>query len=67
MINSLAWLAGIALLNFMAATIYALVQDDEIVLTPLSFLMDLYLSIVVNSGWAIAGIDELRGTRMKWH
>ena len=63
----LAWLAGIALLNFMAATIYALVQDDEVVLTPLSFLMDLYLSIVVNSGWAIAGIDELRGTRMKWH
>jgi len=63
----LAWLGGIALLNFMAATVYALVQDDEIVLTPLSLLMDLYLSIVVNSGWAIAGIDELRGTRMKWH
>jgi len=61
------WLLGIALLNFMSAMVYALVQDDEIVLTPLSFLMDLYLSIVVNAGWAIAGIDELRGTRMKWH
>jgi poly-beta-1,6-N-acetyl-D-glucosamine synthase len=63
----LAWLAGIALLNFMAATIYALVQDDEVVLTPLSLLMDLYLSVVVNSGWAIAAIDEMRGTKMKWH
>jgi poly-beta-1,6-N-acetyl-D-glucosamine synthase len=63
----LAWLAGIALLNFMAATVYALVQDDEVVLTPLSLAMDLYLSVVVNAGWAIAGIDELRGTRMKWH
>jgi len=61
------WLVGIALLNFMSAVIYSLVQDDDVGLTPFSLLMDLYLSVVVNSGWAIAAIDEARGTRMKWH
>ena len=48
----------------MAATVYALVQEDDLLLTPLSLFMDLYLAVVVNSGWAI---DEARGTRMKWH
>jgi poly-beta-1,6-N-acetyl-D-glucosamine synthase len=61
------WLMAIALLNFMTATIYILVQEDDVALTPLSLLMDLYLSIVVNSAWAIAAIDEARGARMKWY
>ncbi|WP_445502508.1 glycosyltransferase family 2 protein [Microvirga sp. G4-2] len=63
----LTWLLGVGLLNLMTAIIYILVQEDDLALLPFSLLMDLYLSIVVNSGWAIAGIDEARGTRMKWH
>ena len=67
LIGVVTWLLAIALLNFMAATVYALVQEDDLALTPLSLFMDLYLTVVVNSGWAIAAIDEARGTRMKWH
>jgi hypothetical protein len=63
----LTWLLGLGLLNFMTAIIYILVQEDDLALVPFSFMMDLYLSILVNSAWAIAAIDEARGTRMKWH
>jgi biofilm PGA synthesis N-glycosyltransferase PgaC len=60
------WLLAFAVLNFMLATVLTLVQEDDIRLTPLSVLMDIYLSVVVNSAWVIAAIDEARGTRMKW-
>lgn len=63
----LTWLLGLGLLNFMAALIYILMQEDDLALAPFSFVMDLYLSILVNSAWVIAAIDEARGTRMKWH
>jgi cellulose synthase/poly-beta-1,6-N-acetylglucosamine synthase-like glycosyltransferase len=61
------WLAAVALLNLMAATVYLLVHEDDLWLSPLSLLMDLYVSVVVNSAWAIAAVDEARGARMKWH
>jgi cellulose synthase/poly-beta-1,6-N-acetylglucosamine synthase-like glycosyltransferase len=63
----ITWLAAVALLNFMAATVNILVQEDDLRLCPLSLLMDLYMSVVVNSAWAIAAVDEARGASMKWH
>lgn len=47
--------------------IYVVVQRDVFRLIPLAALMDLYLAYFVNAAWAIAAVDEIRGTRMKWH
>jgi poly-beta-1,6-N-acetyl-D-glucosamine synthase len=50
-----------------AVAIYVVVQRDVFRLIPLAALMDLYLAYFVNAAWAIAAVDEIRGTRMKWH
>jgi glycosyltransferase involved in cell wall biosynthesis len=63
----LLWLAAVTLLNVMTGIIFILAQDDDLALLPYSLLMDLYLCVLVNSAWAIAAVDEARGTRMKWH
>lgn len=60
-------LTTITLLNVMAAAIYVVVQRDDFRLIPLAALMDLYLAYFVNAAWVIAAVDEIRGTRMKWH
>ena len=63
----LMWLLAVTLLNFMTGIIFILAQEDDLALLPYSLLMDLYLCVLVNSAWAIAAVDEARGTRMKWH
>ncbi|MFC1459394.1 glycosyltransferase [Microvirga arabica] len=60
------WIGSVSLLNVMTATIYVLEQDDEIELLPFVPLLDIYQSLLVNSAWIVAAIDEVRGTRMKW-
>jgi biofilm PGA synthesis N-glycosyltransferase PgaC len=65
MLFIMGWVGSVALLNFMTAIIYILEQDDELILAPLVAILDLY-SLLVNSAWVIAGIDESRGTRMRW-
>ncbi|MFC7557182.1 glycosyltransferase [Pseudoroseomonas wenyumeiae] len=62
----IGWIGSVALLNVMTAVIYILEQDDDVTLAPLVPILDLYQSILVNSAWVIAGIDEVRGTRMRW-
>ncbi|KAA2211328.1 glycosyltransferase family 2 protein [Teichococcus oryzae] len=62
----IGWIGSVALLNIMTAMIYILEQDDDVSLAPLIPILDLYQSILVNSAWVIAGIDEARGTRMRW-
>jgi len=60
------WIGSVALLNVMTAMIYILEQDDEVTLVLLIPLLDLYQSILVNSAWVTAAVDEARGTRMRW-
>jgi len=62
----IGWIASVSLLNIMTAMIYILEQDDDVSLAPLIPVLDLYQSILVNSAWVIAGVDEARGTRMRW-
>jgi poly-beta-1,6-N-acetyl-D-glucosamine synthase len=62
-----AWIGSVGLLNIMTAMIYILEQDDELALIPLIPILDIYQSLLVNSAWVIAGVDEIRGTGMRWH
>jgi cellulose synthase/poly-beta-1,6-N-acetylglucosamine synthase-like glycosyltransferase len=59
-------IGAIGLLQILTATIMILAQDDELSLVPLAVVIDLYQSLLINSGWVIAIFDELRGTRMRW-
>jgi hypothetical protein len=61
------WIGSVCLLNMMTTMVYILEQDDEIGLLAYVPILDVYQSLLVNSAWVIAAIDELRGTRMKWH
>jgi len=54
-------------MNLMTGFIYFSVQKDEIVLLPLVVFVDFYQALLVNSAWFISTLDELRGSRMKWH
>jgi cellulose synthase/poly-beta-1,6-N-acetylglucosamine synthase-like glycosyltransferase len=60
-------LATILMLNLMTAVICAIVQNDDLRLAPYAVLLDVYQAIFINSAWVIAAVDEVRGTRMKWH
>jgi cellulose synthase/poly-beta-1,6-N-acetylglucosamine synthase-like glycosyltransferase len=63
----LTWLLAVTLLNVMTGIIFILAQEDDLAILPCALLMDLYLCILVNSAWAIAALDQARGTRMKWN
>ncbi|QRM34283.1 hypothetical protein [Microvirga sp. VF16] len=63
----IAWIGSVGLLNVMTAMIYILEQDDEISLIPLIPALDIYQSLLINSAWVIAAVDEMRGTGMRWH
>src|SRR6476660_8383895 len=47
------------------ATLLLLQDDDPAILTMVPFL-DIYQALLVNCAWVIAGIDELRRSRMSW-
>ncbi|ACA17767.1 glycosyl transferase family 2 [Methylobacterium sp. 4-46] len=63
----LAWIGSVLLMNVMTAMVYILEQDDDIALLPLVPVLDLYQSILINSAWVIAAVDEVRGTGMRWN
>ena len=57
----------VILLNIMTSTIYTLLQRDSLRLVPFTLVIDLYYPIFINVSWIAATVDEIRGTRMKWH
>jgi cellulose synthase/poly-beta-1,6-N-acetylglucosamine synthase-like glycosyltransferase len=61
-----SWIAAVMMLNVMAASVYIFVHDDRFSLLPYALFMDVYQSLLVNSAWVIAVVDELRGARMRW-
>ncbi len=63
----IAWIGSVGLLNIMTAMIYILEQDDDVSLIPFIPILDIYQSLLVNSAWVVAAVDEARGTGMRWH
>jgi cellulose synthase/poly-beta-1,6-N-acetylglucosamine synthase-like glycosyltransferase len=62
----LTWLAAFALLNLNAAAFFTSIHHDSPRLVLVMPLYDLYHAFLLNAGWLIALIDELRGVRMRW-
>ena len=62
----LSWIGSVVVLNIMAASIYVIAHDDDFSLLIFVPFLDLYQSLLVNSAWIIAAIDQFRGARMKW-
>ena len=62
----LGWAAAFLLVSLNTTAYFVAVHCD----TPRSLAVlpayDLYHGFLLNSGWAIAVFDELRGTRMRW-
>jgi len=62
----LAWAGAFLAVHLLAAALFTLMHDDRLtVLCALPFY-DLYHGFLLNSGWLIAVIDEIRGARMRW-
>jgi biofilm PGA synthesis N-glycosyltransferase PgaC len=61
-----SWIAAVMLLNVLTASVYVLAHDDDFSLLPYAVVLDIYQCLLVNSAWAIALVDELRGARMRW-
>jgi hypothetical protein len=61
-----SWILAVILQNVMISTVYIISHDDEFMLLPYAMLLDIYQSLMVNSAWIIALLDELRGARMRW-
>ena len=62
----LAWLAAFALLNVNAAAFFASIHNDSLRLVLVMPFYDVYHSFLLNAGWLVAVIDEIRGVRMRW-
>ncbi len=60
------WMVSFLAINALAAALFALMHRDRLdVLLVLPFY-DLYHGFLLNSGWLIAVLDELRGAKMRW-
>ena len=62
----LAWAAAFMLVNANAATFFAALHEEPPTALAVLPIYDLYHSVLLNAGWAIAVVDELRRTRMRW-
>jgi poly-beta-1,6-N-acetyl-D-glucosamine synthase len=60
------WGAAFLALNVNAAAFFLLVHRDRLNLLFVLPLFGLYHGFMINSAWAIAIIDELRGAKMRW-
>ena len=60
------WAAAASLLNVMSGSLYAVAHRDNIGLSLLSPLFDLYQGIFLNCAWIIATFDQARGGKMRW-
>jgi biofilm PGA synthesis N-glycosyltransferase PgaC len=62
----LIWFCGFLTINACAAALFTIMHRDRLdVLLALPFY-DLYHGFLLNFGWLIAVIDEVRGTKMRW-
>jgi hypothetical protein len=62
----LFWSAGFLSVNALAASLFSLMHRDHINVLLALPLYDLYHGFLLNSGWLIAVIDEVRGAKMRW-
>jgi biofilm PGA synthesis N-glycosyltransferase PgaC len=62
----LLWIAVLMMLNCLGAIVYIIEQGDDFQLLLLVPFLDIYQTILLNSVWLIAAIDQIRGTRMRW-
>jgi biofilm PGA synthesis N-glycosyltransferase PgaC len=62
----LLWIGGFLAINTLAATLFTLMHRDRLDVLLVIPFYDLYHGFLLNSGWLIAVIDELRGAKMRW-
>jgi hypothetical protein len=62
----LLFLVIFQLITFTASVMYIRMHKEEMKLLRFVPIYDIYQGFLVNCGWAIAIIDEIRGTGMRW-
>ena len=62
----LGWVGAFLLVNLNAAAFFTDIHGDTPDTLAVLPVYDLYHSFLLNGGWAIAVVDELRGSRMRW-
>ena len=60
------WAAAFLLVNLNAAAFFLALHRDDPALLAVAPAFDVYHGFLLNSGWAIAVLDEVRGVRMRW-
>ena len=66
LIPVLIWVGVLMVLNGLSAVVYIIEQGDEPSLLLLVPFLDIYQTILLNSVWLVAAIDQMRGSRMRW-
>ena len=62
----LGWVAAFWLLNLNAAAFFTAMHGDSVRLLAVVPLFDFYQTFLLNAGWLIAVVDEIRGRGMRW-
>jgi poly-beta-1,6-N-acetyl-D-glucosamine synthase len=62
----LGWAAAFLLVNLNATAFFTDIHGDTPGTLAVLPVYDLYHSFLLNGGWVIAVVDELRGSRMRW-
>jgi poly-beta-1,6-N-acetyl-D-glucosamine synthase len=62
----IAWTGAFLLLNANVSALFVSMHRDRLSLLHVLPCFDLYHGFLLNSGWAIAAFDEIRGVRMRW-
>jgi cellulose synthase/poly-beta-1,6-N-acetylglucosamine synthase-like glycosyltransferase len=62
----LAWAGLFITVNSVAAALFTLMHNDHHAVLKAMPLYDLYQGVLLNSGWLIAVVDEIREARMRW-
>jgi biofilm PGA synthesis N-glycosyltransferase PgaC len=66
MLPLLGWMGAFLLLNLHASALFTLMHRDDLTLLHVLPFFDLYHGFLLNGGWVISMIDEVRGARMRW-
>lgn len=61
-----AWAASACLINLMSLSLYAVAHRDQMLISLLAPIFDLYQGVLLKGAWLIAVIDETRGAGMRW-
>lgn len=62
----LGWVAAFWLLNLNAAALFVAMHGDSVRLLAVVPFFDFYQTLLLNAGWIIAVVDEIRGRGMRW-